>query len=74
MDLNDDKRYTEYVDSDDPEDSEEELSSIIRVYIPSDFIYALERPEGYIGASRIFGTPLWATEDEDGVLDDGAKC
>ena len=73
MDPNDDKRYTEYVDSDDPEDSEEEIIEHYPGLYPSDFIYALERPEGYIGASRIFGTPLWATEDEDGVLDDGAN-
>ena len=73
MDPNDDERYTEYVGSDGLEDSEEETIEHYPGLYPSDFIYALERPEGYIGASRIFGTPLWATEDEDGVLDDGAN-
>lgn len=73
MDPNDDERYTEYVDSDNPENPEGKTVEHYPGMYPSDFIYALERPKGYIGASRIFGTPLWATEDEDGVLDDGAN-
>lgn len=71
MDPNDEERYTEYVESDNPENPEGETIERYPGLYPSDFIYALERPDGYIGASRIFGTPLWATEDEDGALNDG---
>ena len=71
MDPNDDERYTEYLESVNPEESEGETIERYPGLYPSDFIYALERPNGYIGASRIFGTPLWATEDEDGTLNDG---
>lgn len=71
MDPNDEERYTEYVEPNDSEESEGETIEHYPGLYPSDFIYALERPNGYIGASRIFGTPLWATENEDGALDDG---
>ena len=71
MDPNDDERYTEYLEPVNPEESEGETIERYPGLYPSDFIYALERPNGYIGASRIFGTPLWATEDEDGALNDG---
>ena len=71
MDPNDDERYTEYLEPVNPEESEGETIERYPGLYPSDFIYALERPNGYIGASRIFGTPLWATEDEDGTLNDG---
>ena len=71
MNPKDEERYTEHVESDNPENPEGETIERYPGLYPSDFIYALERPNGYIGASRIFGTPLWATEDEDGTLNDG---
>lgn len=68
MNPNDEERYTEFVESDDSDKSEDETIERYPGLYPSDFIYALGRPKGYIGASHIFGNTLLATQDEDGSL------
>lgn len=71
MNPNDEERYTEHVKSNNSDNPEgEDIERYPGLY-PSDFIYALEQPKGYIGAARIFGTPFWASENADGTLDDG---
>ena len=71
MNPNDEERYTEHVKSNNSDNPEgEDIERYPGLY-PSDFIYALEQPKGYIGAARIFGTPFWAIENADGTLDDG---
>ena len=68
MNPKDEERYTEFVESDDSDKSEDETIERYPGLYPSDFIYALGRPKGYIGASHIFGNTLLATQDEDGSL------
>lgn len=71
MNPDDEERYTEHVKSSNSDNPEgEDIERYPGLY-PSDFIYALEQPKGYVGASRIFGTPFWASENADGTLDDG---
>lgn len=68
MNPKDEERYTEFVESDDSDKSEDETIERYPGLYPSNFIYALGRPKGYIGASHIFGNTLLATQDEDGSL------
>ena len=68
MNPNDEERYTEFVKSDDSDKSEDETIERYPGLYPSDFIYALGRPKGYIGASHIFGNTLLDAQDEDGTF------
>lgn len=66
MNPNDEERYTEYLDSEESDN----LETIERYpdFYPSNFIYALGCPKGYIGASHIFGNTLLAAQDEGGTF------
>jgi len=66
MNPNDEERYTEYFDSEES-DNLETIERYPGLY-PSNFIYALGCPKGYIGASHIFGNTLLAAQDEGGTF------
>ena len=66
MNPKDEERYTEHFDSEES-DNLETIERYPGLY-PSDFIYALGCPKGYIGASHIFGNTLLAAQDEGGML------
>ena len=66
MNPNDEERYTEYLDSEES-DNLETIERYPGLY-PSNFIYALGCPKGYIGASHIFGNTLLAAQDEGGTF------
>ena len=71
MNPNDEERYTEYFDSEES-DNLETIERYPGLY-PSNFVYALGRPKGYIGASHIFGDTSLVTEGEDGAIGGGVE-
>jgi len=66
MNPKEEERYTEYSDSEES-DNLETIERYPGLY-PSNFIYALGCPKGYIGASHIFGNTLLVAQDEGGTL------
>lgn len=73
MNPKDEERYTEHVESDNPENPEGETIERYPGLYPSNFVYALGRPKGYIGASHIFGDTSLVTEGEDGAIGGGVE-
>ena len=70
MDPNDEKRYPEFVKSGDADKPEGEIIERYPGLYPSDFIYALGCPKGYIGASHFFGADR---ENADGMTVDAVR-
>ena len=66
MNPKDEERYTEHFDSEES-DNLETIERYPGLY-PSNFVYALGLPKGYIGASHIFGNTLLAAQDEGGTF------